>query len=171
MKQLFIIYLSTLMSACAINSGVVPLNNNTYTITKQAATGFSGIEGVREDVLQDANKFCVSMGKNLKIWSTYETKPPYIFGNFPRAFINFKCEDFEKPVVSKSISNLNITDENSKILNSSDNASNGKITSNPQKNESIGDNLLIQDKRKKSIPIQTDNIQVPVLNPKTGKLE
>jgi hypothetical protein len=89
-----IIALSTLLvlTACAIDTGVVPLNNYTFTITKQAGTGFLGIDGVKEGVLQEATKYCANLHKTLKIISSQETQPPYILGNFPRADMTFSCE-------------------------------------------------------------------------------
>lgn len=89
-----IIALSTLLvlTACAIDTGVVPLNNHTFTITKQAGTGFPGIDGVKEGVIQEATKYCANLHKTLKIISSQETQPPYILGNFPRADMKFSCE-------------------------------------------------------------------------------
>ena len=92
MRYFLAITMSVFLNACAIDTGVVPLSSNTFTITKQASTGFPGIDGVKEGVLQEANKYCANTHKRLKILSTSETKPPFIFGNFPKAEMTFSCE-------------------------------------------------------------------------------
>jgi hypothetical protein len=96
MRYFLAITISIFLNACAIDTGVVPLSSNTFTITKQASTGFPGIDGVKEGVLQDANKYCANTHQLLKILSTSETKPPYIFGNFPKAEMTFSCESISE---------------------------------------------------------------------------
>jgi glutathione S-transferase len=91
MNKLLIISICLLLTACAIDTGIVPLTNHTFSLSKQAATGFSGIDGVRESVRQEASQFCANLQKTLKVISSYETQPPYIFGNFPKADITFAC--------------------------------------------------------------------------------
>ena len=96
MRYFLAITISIFLNACAIDKGVVPLSSNTFTITKQASTGFPGIDGVKEGVLQDANKYCANTHQRLKILSTSETKPPFIFGNFPKAEMTFSCESISE---------------------------------------------------------------------------
>jgi hypothetical protein len=93
MKKTITVITLLLLSGCAIDTGVVPLSNNVFTITKQAGTGFSGIEGVKEGVLQEANRYCGNQNKKLKVISSEQTQPPYILGNFPRADMRFSCEN------------------------------------------------------------------------------
>ena len=96
MRYFFIISMIMVSSACAIDTGVVPLSSNTFTISKQASTGFSGIDEVKEGVLQGANKYCANTHQRLKILSSTETKPPFIFGNFPKAEMTFSCESISE---------------------------------------------------------------------------
>jgi hypothetical protein len=91
MNNLIAITTLLLLTACAIDTGIVPLTDHTFTLSKQAATGFSGIEGVRESVRQEASQFCGNLQKKLKVISSYETQPPYILGNFPKADMTFTC--------------------------------------------------------------------------------
>lgn len=81
-----------IITGCAIDTGVIPLNNDTFTITKQAATGFTGIDVVKEGVVQEAKKYCANLNKPLKITTLQQTQPPYIGGNFPRVDMTFSCE-------------------------------------------------------------------------------
>jgi hypothetical protein len=64
---------------------------NTYIVTRQAATGFSGAGTLKADAISEAAKFCESQGKTLKIVAVTEAQPPYIFGNFPKAEVVFKA--------------------------------------------------------------------------------
>ncbi len=82
---------------CASNSGVVSMGNNTYMVTRQAATGFSGSGTLKADALQEASRFCTDHGKQLKVVAITEAKPPYILANFPKAEVVFKALDAGDP--------------------------------------------------------------------------
>jgi hypothetical protein len=62
-------------------------------VSRQAATGFSGLGTLKADAFQEANQYCVSQNKNIQVVNTSETSPPYVLGNFPRAEIQFMCLD------------------------------------------------------------------------------
>jgi hypothetical protein len=64
---------------------------NTYIVTRQAATGFSGAGTLKADAISEAAKFCAAQGKVLKVVAVTEAQPPYIFGNFPKAEVVFKA--------------------------------------------------------------------------------
>jgi hypothetical protein len=91
MKKQIILVSFLIITGCAIDTGVIPLNNHTYTITKQAATGFTPFYEVKNGVLQEATKYCDIMHKTLKI-ITLKNQTPYNTGNFPRADMTFSCE-------------------------------------------------------------------------------
>jgi hypothetical protein len=80
-----------LVGGCAANSGVVPIGQDTYMVSRQAATGFSGSGNLKAEAFQEANEFCVSQGKLIQVVSTSEARPPYVVGNFPKAEIQFMC--------------------------------------------------------------------------------
>lgn len=90
MKRLAALCAITL-AGCASYSGVVPAGDGTYMVTKQAATGFPGLGNMKAEVLQDANAQCAKTNEAMLLVSENETKPPYIFGNFPRVEIHFRC--------------------------------------------------------------------------------
>ena len=83
--------LAAMLCACASNTGVVPMGQDTYMVAKQAATGFPGLGNLKGEILQEANQFCTSKGKVIKVLSATETQPPYILGNYSRAEIQFAC--------------------------------------------------------------------------------
>lgn len=80
-----------LLSSCASNSGVVQMGSDTYFISKQAATGFTGLGTLRGDAMREAYGQCSKAGKSVEVTDTSESKPPYLLGNFPRIDITFRC--------------------------------------------------------------------------------
>ena len=89
------------LSACASNSGIVPIGQDTFMVSRQAATGFSGSGTLKAEAFQEANKFCSGQGKSLQVVHTSEAAPPYIFGNFPKAEVQFMCLDARDPELTR----------------------------------------------------------------------
>jgi len=79
------------LSSCASNSGIVPMGNSTYMVSRQAATGFSGMGTLKAEAMKEAYTQCQKTGKSVEVIETIDAKPPYIFGNFPKTEIRFKC--------------------------------------------------------------------------------
>lgn len=81
-------------AGCATNSGVVPMGKGIYTITAQAATGFSGLGDLKANALRQAAAHCNAQGgKDFQLVDVQETKPPYLLGNYPRVDLQFRCVD------------------------------------------------------------------------------
>ncbi|ESS73475.1 hypothetical protein MGMO_20c00300 [Methyloglobulus morosus KoM1] len=80
-----------ILSGCAANSGVVPMGNDTYMVSRQAASGFSGMGTLKADAMREAYQQCEITGKRVEVIEAIDAKPPYIFGNFPKTEIRFKC--------------------------------------------------------------------------------
>lgn len=80
-----------IFAGCASNSGVVPISQDTFMVSRQAATGFSGLGNLKAKAYQQAAQFCTSSGKTLQPVHTNESQPPYILGNFPRVELEFMC--------------------------------------------------------------------------------
>lgn len=80
-----------LLSGCAQKSGTIKIGKDTYMISNQAASGFSGIGNLKAEAFEDANSFCESRGQEVQFVSSTEAKPPFIFGNFPKIEIQFMC--------------------------------------------------------------------------------
>jgi hypothetical protein len=81
------------LAGCASNSGVIPIGKDTFMVSRQAATGFSGSGTLKAEAFQEASKYCTDLGKSLQVVSTHEASPPYILANFPKAEIQFMCLD------------------------------------------------------------------------------
>lgn len=87
-----ILFLSTLiLTGCANNSGIIPIGTDTYMVSRQAATGFSGSGTLKAEAFQEASAYCTGQGKVLQVVSTQEAHPPFILGNYPKAEVQFMC--------------------------------------------------------------------------------
>jgi hypothetical protein len=100
-----------LLAGCASNSGVIPIGQDTFMVTRQAATGFSGSGTLKAEAFQEANQYCAKLGKSLQVISTQEARPPYILTNFPKAEIQFMCLDakdaeLNRPKLKKGADNV-----------------------------------------------------------------
>ena len=80
-----------LLAGCAYNSGIAPVAPGEYEVSRQAATGFSGMGDLPEEAYREANCFCLKQGKVVQVVNTTQTHPPYIFANFPRVDVRFTC--------------------------------------------------------------------------------
>jgi len=80
-----------LASGCAAtNSGVVPVGNGTFMVSRQAGAFPTGKEPLLAEALAEANVMCLSLRKSIKIISTNENMQA--IGNFPKASVIFSCE-------------------------------------------------------------------------------
>lgn len=90
------------LSGCAANSGVAPIGPNTFMISRQAATGFSGSGTLKAEALSEANQYCEARSKVMYMLSWTEAAPPYVMGNFPKAEVQFMCLDANDPRLKTS---------------------------------------------------------------------
>jgi hypothetical protein len=67
------------------------MGKDSYFLSRQAATGFSGAGTLKAETLSEAGAYCGGKGKNVEVITLTEAKPPFIFGNFPKADLQFKC--------------------------------------------------------------------------------
>ena len=78
MKKVLYSALVILVTGCASNSGVVPIGPDTFMVSRQAATGFSGSGTLKAEAFQEANQYCLSQKKKLQVVHTAEAQPPYV---------------------------------------------------------------------------------------------
>lgn len=90
-----------ILGGCAANSGVVSLGADRFMVSRQAATGFSGLGTLKADALREAEQYCAKNGKAVYVLKTTESEPPYVLGNFPRAEVEFICLDPSDPKLNK----------------------------------------------------------------------
>ncbi|WP_395402158.1 hypothetical protein ACHMW6_28940 [Pseudoduganella sp. UC29_106] len=99
-----VLAVALLMAGCAANSGVVSIGQDAYMVTRQAATGFSGASTLKAEAITEGNQFCTRLNKQFQLTSAVEAQPPYVFGNYPKADVMFKCVQADTPAaaISKS---------------------------------------------------------------------
>ena len=79
-----------LAGCAATNSGIVPVGNGTFMVSRQAGAFPTGKEPLLAEALTEANGMCSSIQKKIKIITTTENMQP--IGNFPKASVVFSCE-------------------------------------------------------------------------------
>ena len=67
------------------------MGGDTYFVSRQAATGFSGSSDLKAEALREANQQCAALRKTLEVVEMKEAQPPFILGNYPKAEVQFKC--------------------------------------------------------------------------------
>lgn len=87
---------AALLAGCAATSSISPTGvsasgSDTFMLSKQAATGFTGLGNLKGEILEEANAHCARSGKRMQVVSTTESSPPFILGNYPRAEVQFAC--------------------------------------------------------------------------------
>ena len=89
---LLAIVVSLIVSGCATNTGVVSIGQDTYTVAKQTV-GLSSqaLLPLEAANIREGASYCAKLGKVFEFVAIKETQPPYIFGNFPRSELQFKC--------------------------------------------------------------------------------
>ena len=79
------------MVGCAANSGIVPIGNDTFFISKQAAIGFTGLGTLKSEAMQEGAVFCGAMSKEFELVSEDNSEGLHVLGNFPWVEITFAC--------------------------------------------------------------------------------
>ncbi|MBU6463592.1 MAG: hypothetical protein KGK01_02060 [Bradyrhizobium sp.] len=89
-----IVLLSVLVLAgCAVNSGVIPLGQNAYGVSRQAASGFSNYRELKPEAINEANQYCAGQKQTAVLTSVKDARPTSGPGDFPKAEIQFTCVD------------------------------------------------------------------------------
>ena len=94
-KFITVALICVLYSGCAANSGVVPMGQGNFMVSRQAATGFSGTGNLKAEALREANQYCVDQQKQSSVISWREAEPPFLLGNFPKVEVQFTCIQHE----------------------------------------------------------------------------
>jgi hypothetical protein len=90
MKKLFFVSSILILSACANTSGVVPLGDESYLISR-SEKGFDVTgSAVKADAIKEANKYCKSINQTIEILKVTQ-KDMVPFKSDAQAEIEFKC--------------------------------------------------------------------------------
>jgi hypothetical protein len=111
-RKFSIAALAFMLTGCVANSGIVPIGRDTYMVSRQAATGFSGSSTLKAEAFQEANQHCVAQKKVMQVVNTTEAQPPFVFGNYPKAEVQFRClnandAELVRPKL-KSVNNVSV---------------------------------------------------------------
>lgn len=87
----YVLPVLAILTGCAQNSGIIPMGNDTYMVSRQAATGFSGMGTLKAEAMQEAYNHCTATNSYVEVVRTVDAKPPFILGNFPKTDVFFKC--------------------------------------------------------------------------------
>ena len=90
-KLIVVSLMMELVTGCASHSGVIPMSQDKFMITKQAATSLSGIGNLKAEVMQEAISFCGAIDKDMSQLTFDQTKSPNILGNYTRVELQFSC--------------------------------------------------------------------------------
>lgn len=90
------------LPSCTTSSGVVPIGQNTYMISRTHKTTRGSGALVKGEALQEANKYCIKHGKVMKLIKTSETnmKP---FKSDAASDVYFMALDPGDPELKRSI--------------------------------------------------------------------
>jgi hypothetical protein len=102
MKILLAAVLPLAVGGCAANSGVAPTGPDSFMVSRQAATGFSGSGNLKAEALSEAGQYCAARNQVLLVTNSKEVGPPYVMGNFPKAEVEFMCLNQGDPKVSSA---------------------------------------------------------------------
>lgn len=92
--KIFIWIFAVLLTACAAQPSITPAGEGTY-IASRSGQAYNSITGLKAKALTQADEFCGAKHMTFKVLSSTNSEPPYIFGNFPRVEIHFRCVPLE----------------------------------------------------------------------------
>ncbi len=96
---------------------VESLGNNTYSITRKAASGFTrDTEKLKQEALDEAAAYCASHQKELKVISATTSKPKLMFTGYATANVVFKALDAGDPELRAPVMALMTTTPNGAAL-------------------------------------------------------
>ena len=80
----YVLLTFAMLVGCAQNSGIVQVSNDTYIVSRQAATGFSGMGTLKADALREAYAKCSSTGKDVELIDRGEQKWRRVLSGAPQ---------------------------------------------------------------------------------------
>lgn len=90
MRKSVLLLLVLIIAGCAAKSGVVSIGSDTYMVSRQS---FTGLSNLKTEALHEADEYCKSSNKQIKVVNTIESPPAYIWGKFPKVEIKFMCKN------------------------------------------------------------------------------
>jgi hypothetical protein len=93
MRKIFFVLsvLLFLLAGCAAYSVVEQIGPETFKVSRQADTDFSGLSILRVEALEEAYKYCSRQNKHMRVDTITEYLPPHDTRGLPRAEVQFMC--------------------------------------------------------------------------------
>jgi hypothetical protein len=88
MKKIMIVAALAALGGCAA-TGVVPIGQDTYMVSRQGAGGWSSVGKLKAEAFAEASQYCVSQNKSIQVVNTHEQ--PSGIGRLPEAEVQFMC--------------------------------------------------------------------------------
>ena len=79
-----------LAAGCASSPAVVQSGPGTYSLSKEAATGASGLAKLKADAVQEAGQYCTKNGREAVLVAATEERTDYML-SYSTAHIDFRC--------------------------------------------------------------------------------
>lgn len=103
MKKLALVLLVLIVLAgCAAHSGIIQTGADTFMVSRQADTNYSGLSILRGEALEEAYQYCISQNKFMRVVNITEFLPPDISRGRPRAEVQFMCLEETDPRLTGS---------------------------------------------------------------------
>lgn len=101
MKLRWFLSCAIILSGCATSSGVSPLGEDTYMISRNGAGFWTSTASVKAEALKDANGYCTGQGKRLQVNHTNQHEASGRPGDFPGAEVHFMCLNANDPELNR----------------------------------------------------------------------
>jgi hypothetical protein len=85
--------LFSMLCGCKTTTQVASLGPDTYKASSRAANGFTRPGVLRERAISAAIEYCGKRHQRPVMSSVQEPPPPFLFGHYPRADVEFYCRD------------------------------------------------------------------------------
>lgn len=87
--RLLVVGTLALAAGCASSTGIVPVGNDIYMVSRHGGFGSANGGPIKADAFREAAEYCSEKGKQFQPISTHET--PLAPGRFPEAEVQFTC--------------------------------------------------------------------------------
>lgn len=96
-----VIFVAAILTGCATTSGVAPIGEDTFMISRNGAGFWSSTAQIKAEALKDADNFCTQKGKKLQVVRTNQHEASGRPGDFPGAEVEFMCLGKNDPELNR----------------------------------------------------------------------
>jgi len=148
---LYIPILSFIVTGCATSSGVSPLGEDSFMISRNGAGFWSSTGQIKAVALKDADAYCIKNGKELQVVRITQHEASGRPGDFPGAEVQFMCLNHNDPALTRT----KLKKEADRIIEINQDIHSKKDTnihkSEDAKSDVYGELIKLDDLRKKGI--------------------